>query len=414
MSLDVKRILVISHGHPDFNKGGAEVAAYNLFKGLQQNGIDAYFLARTGLPPHGGAAFSSRNGEREILFHTTMDDGFLFSNIKTRHLWQEFRDLLHLLKPDVIHLHHYFLLGIEILTEIRNTLPDVKLVLTLHEYLAICHNKGLMLKTNGKLCDKSSPRDCNNCFNAIQPGDFFLREQYIKTHFNAVDMFISPSHFLKQRYVQWGINSDLISVIENGLPYLDFKDHSRKLPERVDETITFAFFGQINPYKGIDILLKAVTLLPKSVRKRVRVEIHGANLDQQESEYQKKISTLLADVGKCVIFQGAYEQHEMPSLLGAVDWAIVPSVWWENSPVVIQEALAAKVPLIVSNIGGMAEKVTHGRDGLQFRYGNPADLANIIELCVSSPDLRKELSENIKPVFSLDSCLRDHMAIYNS
>lgn len=414
MNAEQKRILVISHGHPDFNKGGAEVAAYNLYKGLRKSGHDAYFLARSGLPPHGGAAFSSRNEEREILFHTTMDDGFIFSNIKTRHLWQEFRDLLNLLKPDVIHLHHYFLLGIEILTEIRNSLPAAKIVLTLHEYLAICHNKGLMLKTNGKLCNKYSPRDCNNCFNSIQPGDFFLREKYIKSHFNVVDQFISPSHFLKQRYVEWGIPDKDISVIENGLPNIDFDNTTATLPVSESKIFTFAFFGQINPYKGIDVLLEAVTLLSKDIRKKVRVEIHGANLEQQEGEYQQKIEALLDRVGKMVIFQGAYEQHEMPALLSAVDWAIVASVWWENSPVVIQEALAAKVPLIVSNIGGMAEKVKHAEEGFQFRYGNPADLAKVITLCVEHPEIREQLSEKIKPVTSLSDCLDMHMDVYNS
>ena len=65
------RTLIVSHGHPDFNKGGAEVAAYNLYSAMRDRGEDAFFLARTSQPPHGGAAFSSRKDKREILFHTT-------------------------------------------------------------------------------------------------------------------------------------------------------------------------------------------------------------------------------------------------------------------------------------------------------------------------------------------------------
>jgi len=409
-----KRTLIISHGHPDFNKGGAEVAAYNLYNAMKKQGDDVFFLARTAQTPHGGAAFSSRKDEREILFHTTMDDSFLFSNLKTRHLWQEFRDLLLLIKPDVVHLHHYFLLGIEILTEIRNTLPDAKVILTLHEYLAICHNKGLMLKTNGKLCYGASARDCHNCFSSLQPGDFFLREKYIKTHFAVVDHFISPSHFLKQRYVDWGLDENKISVIENGHPQAHTTSSQNVLKLHDSVKHTFAFFGQVNPYKGIDILLKAVALLPKPIRKKVRVEIHGANLEQQEGSYQQAVKALLDKVGKAVVFQGAYEQHEMPELLNAVDWAIVPSVWWENSPMVIQEALACKVPLIVSNIGGMSEKVKDGVDGIHFRHGNPADLANVIERCVLSPEIRDELQQNIQPVLSLDDCVAEHQRIYLS
>jgi glycosyltransferase involved in cell wall biosynthesis len=54
---------------------------------------------------------------------------------------------------------------------------------------------------------------------------------------------------------------------------------------------------------------------------------------------------------------------------------VVPSIWWENSPVVIQEALAANVPLIASDIGGMAEKVRADIDGLHFLVGDYVDLA---------------------------------------
>src|SRR5690606_6516996 len=68
------RILVIAHGHPAHSKGGAEVAAYHMFKELRGRGIDAMFLARTDGPSHGGSAFSTYGSDRELLFHTGMSD----------------------------------------------------------------------------------------------------------------------------------------------------------------------------------------------------------------------------------------------------------------------------------------------------------------------------------------------------
>lgn len=403
MSLTNKRFLIISHGHPDLNKGGAEIAAYSLYEEMRSRDLDAYFLARTDMTPHGGAAFSSRNNEREILFHTTMDDGFTFSNIQTRHIWQEFRDLLLLLKPDVVHLHHFFLLGIEILEEIRRSLPESKIVLTLHEYLAICNNRGLMVKTNGKLCYKSSSRDCHNCFPEKQPGDFFLREQYIKRMFAQVDVFISPSEFLKERYLDWGIPKKPFYVIENG----QSEQININLEEVSNESqkVTFAFFGQINPYKGIDVLIEAIMLLPKKVRNMLVVDIHGANLEHQSDKYQMDVARLLNKASKWVNFYGSYESKELPSLLDRVDWVIVPSIWWENSPMVIQEALASKVPLIVSDIGGMSEKVTNNVNGLHFRAGKPLALAEKMSQVVMDRDIKIKMQKNINPVVSVNHCL---------
>jgi glycosyltransferase involved in cell wall biosynthesis len=408
-----KRILIISHGHPELNKGGAEMAAYNMFNQLLKNGEDAYFLARTDQIPHGGAAFSQRNTSREILFHTTMDDGFLFSNIKTRHMWQEFRDLITLLKPDVIHLHHYFLLGIEILEELRRSLPSAKIVLTLHEYLAICHNKGLMVKTSGKLCYKASTRDCYSCFPEKQPGDFFLRENYIKRMFDNVDHFISPSSFLKDRYVDWGLSSELISVIENGQVAPANSAGELHQVARTD-TVKFAFFGQINPYKGVDVLIGALAGLARDVKKHVLIEIHGANMEHQTGSYQQSIRELLNKHGARVHFHGAYEPQEMPNILSAVDWAVVPSIWWENSPMVIQEAFNNKVPLLVSDIGGMAEKVENGVNGLHFRHGSAFDLADKMTLCVKQRDLKDSMIKNITAPLSIAQCVEMHMSIYEN
>ena len=410
-SLEGKRLLIISHGHPDINKGGAEMAAYNMFNELRRYDVDAFFLARTGQPPHGGAAFSQRNSSREILFHTTMDDGFLFSNIKTRHMWQEFRDLILLIKPDIVHLHHYFLLGIEILEEIKRSLPDAKIILTLHEYLAICHNNGLMVKTSGKLCYKATARDCHSCFPDKQPGDFFLREQYIKRMFNNVDHFVSPSQFLQQRYIDWGIGPDRISVIENGQNILEDVPIS-SVTETESSSVRFAFFGQINPYKAIDVLIGALAGFSKKVKKQVLIEIHGANLEHQTGSYQQKVKTLMTKYGARVHFHGAYEPQEMPGILRSVDWAVVPSVWWENSPMVIQEAFNCGVPLIVSDIGGMAEKVKNNVNGLHFRHGSAFDLADKITLCVTDRNLKNKLVSGIETPLNITQCIESHLPVY--
>ena len=96
-----------------------------------------------------------------------------------------------------------------------------------------------------------------------------------------------------------------------------------------------------------------------------------------------------------------------------VDWVLVPSTWWENSPLVIQETFMHKRPIICSDIGGMAEKVEDGKTGLHFEARNSASLAATIRKACASPALWKKLSANIGPRLSMEDSAAQHMEIYN-
>src|SRR5262249_57931996 len=94
--------------------------------------------------------------------------------------------------------------------------------------------------------------------------------------------------------------------------------------------------------------------------------IHGANLDLQTAAYQDEFRSLLETTKLNVTLVGRYAHGDLPRLMANIDWVIVPSIWWENSPLVIQEAFAYGKPVICSDIGGMAEKVTDRVNGLHF------------------------------------------------
>jgi glycosyltransferase involved in cell wall biosynthesis len=92
--------------------------------------------------------------------------------------------------------------------------------------------------------------------------------------------------------------------------------------------------------------------------------IFGGNLERQPKPFQEKIERLVESAGNRVRFYGAYQNSEMPRLMQSIDWTIIPSIWWENSPIVIQESFYHGRPMICSNIGGMAEKITDGVDSI--------------------------------------------------
>jgi glycosyltransferase involved in cell wall biosynthesis len=178
------------------------------------------------------------------------------------------------------------------------------------------------------------------------------------------------------------------------------------------------FFGQLNPFKGIDVLLRAMTRLAADPDAEggplARLRVHGANLDLQPGGFQNTIRELLDETRDAVTFVGRYEPSDIGRLMEAVDWVVIPSVWWENSPLVIQEAFAHGRPVIASDIGGMAEKVTDGVDGIHFRAGDPDDLAETIRAAVSTPGLWERLRAGIGEVYPMATHVRELGSLYTA
>jgi glycosyltransferase involved in cell wall biosynthesis len=134
----------------------------------------------------------------------------------------------------------------------------------------------------------------------------------------------------------------------------------------------------------------------------------------QGHEYRQTFEQLLADTRGVVTMVGQYAPAELPRLMEQIDWVVVPSIWWENSPLVIQEAFAHGKPVICSDIGGMAEKVTHGVNGLHFRVGDPSSLADVLREAVSTPGLWERLRAGIPPVHRMDEHVARLGGIYST
>ncbi len=255
------------------------------------------------------------------------------------------------------------------------------IVYTLHEYIPICHRDGQLVRTKGgELCMGASPRRCHECFPEWAPEQFFLRERLIKSHLAHVDLFLAPSNFLLERYVDWGIPRDRIV----------FEDYGR-LPETPAPATEadrprnrLGFFGQVSPYKGLDVLLDAMRIL-RDTAPDVHLWLHGANIDVLHADIREAFLAQLEENRANVTFTGSYDHAAVPHLMSEIDWVVVPSRWWENSPLVIQEAFMHGRPVICSDIGGMAEKVTHQVNGLHFGVGSPAALARDDPRCVDHP-----------------------------
>jgi glycosyltransferase involved in cell wall biosynthesis len=408
------------HNHPTVRPGGAETYAYELYEAMRSSDeFEPLFLARTGPPVsaipryHEGTLLTSvtNRDPNQYFFYTDVTNyDWMNGKSPTKEiLTRFFTEFLEIHEPDVVHFQHTLFLGYDMLRATRNVLPDAPIVYTLHEFLPICHNNGQLIRTHeDELCLEASPRRCHECFPAISPQDFYLRERFIKSHLEEVDLFLAPSHFLRERYLDWGISPDRIR----------FEDYGRLQPElavSADEEDrprkNLGYFGQLSHFKGILVLLEAMRILAEG-ETDAHLWIHGANLDLQPDPFRREFMRLIAETEKNVTWIGPYEHHELPKLISEMDWVMVPSIWWENSPLVIQEAFLHNRPVICSDIGGMAEKVANGVDGLHFRARDPVNLARTIDRAVTTPGLWETLRDGIRDVFGMDEHVANLTQIY--
>jgi glycosyltransferase involved in cell wall biosynthesis len=154
--------------------------------------------------------------------------------------------------------------------------------------------------------------------------------------------------------------------------------------------------------------------MPKKERRQVVVEVHGANLEHQDGELQDRIRRLSEPLIKKhhLRWVGPYRPSELRSRMGGADWVLVPSIWWENSPMVIQEAFVCGRPVIASDIGGMAEKVTHGVDGLHVRAGNATHWGQTLYEAATTAGLWERLRVGIKRPITVSECAEAHLEAF--
>lgn len=410
------RVLVLAHMDPRLSRGGAEIAAHQLYAELKSRaGIEAWFLscAPGKLPVRDGVVFVQPFGANNFVYNSEAQrrfDHFNFANGDER-LPSELATLLEEIRPDVVHLHHYTNFGMEVLHTIRTVVPDARIVLTLHEYLAICNHYGQMVKRPSfALCEKSGPLECHGCFPERSPQDFFLRELFAKRFLRIVDQFIAPSRFLAQRYIEWGLPAERIAVIENGVPQVE--QRGREPYPGFEDGATFGFFGQISRLKGVNVLIDAAEQLAKDDLP-IRLVVHGDAASQPE-EFQRDFAQRIGQAPPNLRYEGAYENSRVDALMQSVHAVLVPSIWWENSPLVIQEALANRRPVICSDIGGMAEKVADGVNGFHFRAGSGWALAALLRRLARDPALLTAAHRAITPPPGIAETTDQLLALYGA
>lgn len=366
-------ILTLAHGHPNKHKGGGEVAAYAMHTLLKAAGHQSVFVGWGGFEAEYPEPYLRLNQDEYEIYSSC---NFFDFSASSDNALQALTHILNTHQPDVVHLHHYVHLGIEVAAFVKHLLPRAKVVLTLHEYLALCMNNGQLFTSNKQPCQGPSLQRCVQCFPQHSEADFFRRRLSIQAAFSYVDHFVAPSEFLRQQYIAWGIAPERIHAIENPLrPNSQHTPFTHNPPNQGDPWV-LGFFGQINYYKGLDVILDGVEqALERGVN--LQLNIHGKYSEVTGADYIDQLKAKIHLLGQAVRFWGPYQQDDVLGLMSSCHFVMMGSRWYENSPVVIQEAIAAARPLIVPALGGMAEKAQ--ATGLFFASNQASSLAQCLQ-----------------------------------
>ena len=402
------RLLFLTHSHPELQAGGTEIFARDLFRAHRESGHTGTFVAgatprqRSASP---GTAFQVV-GEYsdEVLVRTGGFDQFFLSQTDLYGFSRSFAQLLDEEQPEIVHIHHLLNLGVEILSLIRRHAPSAKIVMTLHDYYPICANEGQLLTTSGVLCSRAQPDHCLKCFSDRTLTEFKLRELHIRRAFDQVDHFIAPSKFLKQKFVEWGLADGIISVIPNGLPCAEAA--SVRSSQRRDR---FAFFGHINGFKGATTVVEASSILSDQNCSH-QLSVFGGS--EFQSEQVKVKFAEACESAPDSTYHGPYRRSEFKRLIEWADWVVFPSLWWENAPLVISEALQHQRPVICSNVGGSVELIQDGVNGLHFRLGDACALADIMKRGIEERGLWQRLVEGIKETRTIQASAQAYQDVY--
>lgn len=347
---------------------------------------------------------------------TGQESGLESGLVDQRIDWR-FVEILDDFQPDVVHFQHF--------KRLSATLPrrcaarGIGCIATLHDFWTVCHREQL-LRPSGAICSGPESVDkCAACYDdAIRstrvrperadttphgPTDdartaVARRTAYLGAARRAVDLLIAPSRFLRDRFIAFGTPPDAIVQRRNGIPVGEFRE------TRFDPSgsLRIGYAGRITPAKGLHVLLSGFA----QVKGDAELHIFG-RFDPSETPYHARLAEQASDR---VTFHGTYGNPSTP--YENMDALVVPSLWYENSPLVIQEAFASRVPVITGDIGGMAELVRDGVNGRTYPHGDAEALGNVLHHLVDSPTVVSRLRAGIDPPKSLVDHARELVDLY--
>jgi glycosyltransferase involved in cell wall biosynthesis len=394
------KILVCLHDYLPNHPGGSEVHAHQSARELLRRGheVTALYTERDLSAEEGSLRHGELDGVKTIECVHQREYADVRQSFEQSTFLAAFEEALAEVQPDVVHFHHLALWGSGVLPAAKRS--GARVLITLHDYFLLCDVSTLMTPES-ELCQEGLRGECTSCLrrHPLRP-ELWPKEQrelpldelwklaararfdQHRADLQAADLVISPSRFLADRFGEAGFfDSEAVEILRAGYP------GSAHAPKQRDmsQPLHVGYVGGVYPSKGLHVLVKAMAHLKDAP---LQLDLHG-HLDW----FPDYVETLRADAkGTRTAFHGPYPPAEVDRILGEFDVLVVPSIWYENMPITIQEAFRNGLPVVTTDLGGMSEAVTHNVDGLTFPRGDDRALAECLRSLATDAELYNRLA----------------------
>ena len=388
------RIALVVHKFPPTSVGGTEIYTLNLARELSKRGHSVFVFYRHDEPTdrRGAISWEERDGftacrvSRAFDYESSHPLAQFLDTFYNPDVEVAFRRFLDEVRPDLVHFQHVMLLSHRLIGLAK--LRRLPVLLTLHDYWFICGNSQLIWP-DGQICrGKALGLNCARCALSrarsrllgplrvlvapvLQGRDALVRRSALQA-----DHLIAPSHFAINEYVKAGFPAERFTYLENGIHAELIQRYARH--PTADDRVRFAYLGSLAWQKGVHVLVEAFRGIPPG---DATLRIYGS--PNVFPDYAARLHRM-ADPAN-TSFEGLVPNEEVGRALAEADVVIVPSLWYENSPMVIQEAFAAGVPVIASRIGALTEKVQHGVNGFLCTSGDVGALRETVRSLIEQP-----------------------------
>jgi glycosyltransferase involved in cell wall biosynthesis len=401
------RVVHVINGYLPYETTGTQIHVRDLCRGLRDRGHEAQVFTRLSGNEHGEFEISRSEweGTRVTRLTNNFTDLDRFELLYTHPtIDARFGEFLEGARPDLVHVHHLTCLSTSMIEVARRR--GLPVVMTFHDYWMVCLRGQRIRPDDLGICETLDRARCLSCLNRLWPhllpldaprsllerllgrppskNKLTAWEAHVRRMVDSCHALTAPARFHRSRFIEWGADRDRLFLA----PYGFAVDALSAAPRGRKEVRHLGFIGAVIPSKGVHVLCEAFNQLD---RRDLVLHIHGeAPSFHGDTGYLDRLRQI-ARPDLDVRFHGRYEHRGLPAILASLDVLVVPSLWWENSPLTVREGVLAGLPVVVSGLGGLEEAVEEGL-AIGFRGGDAEDLARVLSRVVADAQLRDLMS----------------------